>query len=208
MRKQTIANRGRSGVAVVEFALALVFLTPLLLGTFVFGFKMIRSIEMTQITRDLGHMYIRGVNFRAANAGAVQNAQTLAAEYALTSTGTSLVVFSEVRIAVQADCDAANPTKVGQSCTNLNKPIFVEQVTLGNTSVGSSHFGTPPLQADQTVSVANLGNNSAAQANGFGTVLALNAGEVAYVCEMINQTPEFNIPGISGAQMVYSRTIF
>jgi hypothetical protein len=208
MRKQAIANRRRSGVAIVEFSLAMVFLTPLLLGTFVFGFKLIRSIEMTQITRDLGHMYIRGVNFRAANAGAVQNAQTLAAEYALTSTGTSLVIFSEVRIATQADCDAANPSKVGQPCTNLNLPVFVEQVTLGNTSVGSSHFGTPPLQSDLTVSVANLGNNSAAQATGFGTVLALNAGEVAYVCEMINQTPEFNIPGISGAQMVYSRTIF
>jgi Flp pilus assembly protein TadG len=206
MRKQLITDRGRSGVAIVEFSLALVFLTPLLLGTFVFGFKLIRSIEMTQITRDLGHMYIRGIDFR--NSGPQQNAQTLAAQYSLSSTGTSVVRLSQARLATQADCDAAHPSTPGQPCTNLNKVVFVEQLTLGNSSVGNSVFGTPPLQSDKTVSVANLSDNSSAQANGFSGVMTLNTGEIAYVAEMINQTPELNIPGLSGAQIVYSRTIF
>src|SRR5262249_2422331 len=104
----SIQNKtGERGVSVVEFALFLTLMVPMLLGTFVFGFKLVRNIEMIQITRDLAHMYVRGVNFR--NAGPQSNAQTLAAEYALTSSGSSLITISSVRIITQADCNAANP---------------------------------------------------------------------------------------------------
>src|SRR4051794_39877184 len=92
------------GVGLVEFSLFMVLLCPVVLGTLVFGFKLVRSIEMIQITRDVGHMYDRGIDFR--NSGPQQNAQTLAAGYALTSNGTSLLVISGIRLGTQADCDA------------------------------------------------------------------------------------------------------
>jgi hypothetical protein len=206
MRTQTKPGSSRRGVAIVEFSLSLVFLTPLLLGTLVFGFKLIRSIEMTQITRDLGHMYIRGINFR--DDIPKQNAQTMAAQYNLTASGSSLILLSQIRIATQADCDAANPASPGNNCTNKNKPVYIEQVTLGNASNGRSAFGTPPLDGGQKVTPANLGNNSAAQATNFSSVLNLNVGEVAYVAEMINLTPDLNIPGMTGAGLVYAREIF
>ena len=38
----------RRGTAVMEFALSLTFFIPLLLGTLVFGFRLIRSIQMSQ----------------------------------------------------------------------------------------------------------------------------------------------------------------
>lgn len=206
MRTPTKPDSSGRGVAIVEFSLSLVFLTPLLVGTLVFGFRLIRSIEMSQITRDLGHMYIRGINFR--DAIPAQNAQTMAAQYSLTATGSSKILLSQIRIATQADCDAANPTTPGRNCTNRDKPVFIEQVTLGNASNGSSVFGNPPLDGGQKVSVTDLGNNSAAQAADFSNVLSLNVGEVAYLCEMINLTPELNIPGLTGAAQVYARTIF
>src|SRR5436190_14870858 len=121
-------RKSERGVGMVEFALFLILLTPLLLGTLVYGFKLIRGIEMNQITRDLAHMYVRGIDFR--NSGPRQNAQTLAAQYSLTSNGSSVVYLSAIRIATQADCDAANPTRIGLPCTNLNKPVFIEQLTL------------------------------------------------------------------------------
>src|SRR5471030_489946 len=70
-RKDTMSMQARStkvrrGVAVMEFTLSLLFLIPLLLGVLIFGFKLIRSLEMTQVTRDLGAMYLRGVDFRNA----------------------------------------------------------------------------------------------------------------------------------------------
>ncbi len=192
------------GAALVEFSFSLLFLVPLLLGTLVYGFRLVRSIEMLQITRDLGHMYLRGVNFR--NDGPKQNAQTLAAEFKLTSNGSSVVVLSAVRLVDQADCDAAGTAPKGAPCANLNQPGFLEQIILGNSSAGASVFGTPPLKGDLTVPVGARANSPSAQAAGFPMVL--KTGEVAYVAEMINLTPELNIPGLSGKPQVYARSIF
>jgi hypothetical protein len=201
------AKNRRSGVAVVEFSFSLLVLVPLVLGVFVFGFRLIFSLQMMQVTRDLGHMYIEGINFR--NSGPISNAQTLASGFNLTSSGTSVVILSQITLETQAMCNAA-PT--GTPCNNLNQPVFIEQVTIGNTSSGSSHFGTPPLTTingvTDEVSSTNQAANSSAVATGFGSVLALNSGEIAYVAEMVNLTPTLNIPGFSGAPLVYSRTIF
>jgi hypothetical protein len=199
MRKR----RSENGMAVVEFTLSTAFLIPLLLGTFVFGFRLIRSIEMSQITRDLGHMYVRGVNFR--NSGPQQNAATLASGFNLTTTGTSVVVLSQIKVVQQSDCDAVDP--VGTHCTNLNLPVFTEQLTIGNTSSGSSRFGTPPT-TNGTVTPTDIANNSAAQATNFSSVMTLSAGVIAYMAEMNNQTPDLNVPGFSGEPLVYSRAIF
>jgi len=200
------------GVAVIEFAFSLSFLIPLLLGAFVFGFRLIHSLEMEQIVRDLGHMYVRGVDFR--NPGPQANARTLASSFDLSANGTSLVILSKVRVVTQADCDANNAAP-GTHCTNLGNPVFVEQMTIGNTSLTSageniaySVFGTPPLQADNTVRSADQANNSAAAANGFSNTMTLNPGEYAFVVEMRNATPDLNIPGLSGSPQVYARSIF
>lgn len=198
-------NRRRRGAAVLEFSLASIFLVPLLLGTLVFGFRLIRSIQMYQITRDLGHMYIRGVNF--ANAGPQQNAQTLASGFNLTANGTSLVILSEIQIETQANCDAANIAPAGTPCANLGLPVFVQQLTLGNGSSGSSPFGTPPTAAG-SVSVVDMARNPHAVAAGFSSVMTLPTGVNAYMAEMINLTPDLNIPGLSGKPQVYARTIF
>ena len=98
-------HRSRRGVAVMEFTISLMVLIPLTLGGFVYGFKLIRALQMEQIVRDVGHMYVRGIDFRAA--GSVSVAQTLASGFTLTSTGTSELILSEVGVVSQADCDAA-----------------------------------------------------------------------------------------------------
>jgi len=202
--------QSRSGVAIVEFSLSLLFLTPLVLGVFVYGFRLVNSIQMMQITRDLGHMYIQGINFR--NSGPQQNAQTLASGFNLTSTGTSVVILSQIKIEQQSDCDAAQIAPPGKPCANLGKPVFTEQLTLGNAGSGSSAFGTPPLTTvngtTNKVTTVNQASSTLAVATGFGSVLTLNAGETAYVAEMVNQTPALNIPGMSGQPVVYARTIY
>jgi hypothetical protein len=219
MSIHTRSTKLRRGVAVMEFTFSLLFLIPLLLGVFIFGFKLIRSLEMTQVTRDLGAMYLRGVDFRGA--GAQQTAQTLASDYNMTATGTSLAILSKVRLVTAADCTAANalpPVVAGSACANSGKLVFVEQLLVGNTAAGTSHFGTPPVQpttctpiapgtpCSYTVSVYDLGRNSNAQTTNFP--MTLNAGEYAYVAEMVNQTADLNIPGLSGGPLVYARAIF
>jgi len=202
MRKR----KSQRGIAVLEFTFSTLFLVPLLLGTLVFGFRLIRRIEMDQITRDLGNMYARGnVNFR--DAGPQQIAATLASGFDLTAMGTSMVVLSKVKLIQQTDCDVANPLTPGRPCANLNKPVFMEQLTIGNPSAGSSRFGTPPMSSG-TVSITDQANNAAAVATNFTAVMTLPAGVIAYMAEMNNQTPDLNIPGFSGTPLVYARAIF
>lgn len=211
LRLRRSPNR-RKGVAIVEFTFSLVVLVPLLLGVFVFGFRLIRSLQMQQIVRDLGHMYIRGIDFRGV--GPIQNAQTMSQSFDLTASGKSLIILSTMRIAVQADCDAGNPTAPpGTACANKNKAVFTEQVMIGNTSLSingvtaHSAFGTPPLDASKRVTPASMANSGTA-ASTLNSVLTLKVGEFAYVAEMITSTPDLNIPGFSGSPQVYARAIF
>lgn len=197
-------RRSERGAAAIEFTLSTVFLVPLLLGTLVFGFRLIRAIEMDQITRDLGHMYVRGIDFR--NAGPQQNAQTLASGFDLSTTGSSVVILSQIKIIQQSDCDAVNGFS-NSPCPNITKPVFTEQLTIGNTSAGSSRFGTPPT-SNGSVTPANQINSANAVANGFSSVMSLPVGVIAYLAEMNNQTPDLNIPGFSGSPVVYARAIF
>ncbi len=200
-----VKSKRRRGIAILEFTLSTMFLIPLLLGTLVFGFRLIRSIEMMQITRDLGHMYLKGVNF--ANPGPQQNAQTLASGFNLTTTGTSLVILSELKTEQQSDCDAANIAPAGTACANLGQPVFIQQLTVGNSTAGVSPFGTPPTTAGQ-VSIVDQARNPAAVARNFTSVLTIPAGVIAYMAEMINLTPDLNVPGFSGKPLVYARSIF
>jgi hypothetical protein len=164
-------------------------------------------------------MYIRGVDFR--NAGPQQNAQTLSQSFNLSSTGNSLVIFSQIRVEQQSDCDAANPSRpAGTACTNLNNPVFAEQVMVGNTgllingSAARSVYGTPPLQTNKTVIATDQANTASAAAgitsptSGFASVIALQPGEVAYLVEMFNATPDLNVPGFSGSPQVYAKSVF
>lgn len=220
MRRRGRPSDRRRGAAILEFSLSLIFLIPLLLGTLVFGFRLIRNIEMEQIVRDIGHMYARAVDF--TQPGPKANAATLASGFNLTASGTSVLILSTIRILQQADCDAANPKKpAGTHCTNLGNPVFVQQIMIGNTSltvngnnVAASAFGTPPVQSDDSVLLTDMANTASAAAgntsavSGFSKILLLNAGELAYVTEMFNATPDLNVPGISGTPQVYARSVF
>ena len=209
------SQRAQSGATVLEFTLSLSVLIPLLIGTFVFGFRLVRTQQTDQITRDLAHMYSRGVDFTVS--GAASEAQKLANQFGLTSTGSSVVIFSTIQIESSTACKNATGST---NCNNVNQPVFTEQVAIGNASANQSVFGTPTstgslpatsgVSNDYSTSVSNTAqaNNSWAVANNFNAILALNAGEITYVVEMYNNTPELNVPGLTGAPQVYSRAIF
>jgi len=210
-----LARRRQHGASVLEFTLSLSVLVPLLIGTFVFGFRLVRAQQTDQITRDLAHMYSRGLSFTTT--GATTEAQTLAGQFGLTATGQSVVIFSTIQLETAAACLSATGNS---SCPNLNKPVFVQQVAIGNASANGSPFGTPTSNGSlpattgvtnnysTTVSATAQANSSWAVANTFNSVLALNSGEVTYMCEMFNNTPSLNVAGLTGAPQVYSRAIF
>lgn len=214
MRRCT--KRKQSGATIIEFTLSLTFMVPLLIGTFVFGFRLVQAQQIDQITRDLAHMYSRGgIDFTTS--GGAGEAESLADQFGLTSSGQAALIFSTIRLATATDCQAG----VGQpTCTNLGKPIFTQQIGIGNVTSNASVFGTPvasgTLPATSGVSndyntsptAAAIASSSWAVANGFGNVLTLTAGQTAYVVEMFDNTPALSVAGITGKPLVYSRAIF
>jgi hypothetical protein len=131
----------------VELALALSFAFPLLFGLGAVGIRLGRTLQATQLTRDVAHMYALGADFSLAGTQAI--ARTLSRDYSLSSTGNAVLMFSRIQKIQQTDCNAAGRP----ACPNLNQPVFTQRVVMGHTTLQTSHFGTPP-----TSYIGNAGN--------------------------------------------------
>src|SRR5712692_6116427 len=95
----------QEGNALVEFALVAVVAIPLMLGTLYLGIAMGNNIQAIQISRDVEHMYAKGVDF--STAGNTSIAAKLAKDYNIAPDGNSVVILSQIIHVFQADCDAA-----------------------------------------------------------------------------------------------------
>jgi hypothetical protein len=215
-------RKRESGATIIEFTLSLMFLVPLLLGTLVFGFRLVWAQQIDQITRDLAHIYIREVQFGTTyfnTTPGVTEAQDLANQFNLTSTGQSVAIFSTITLETAAMCNAGTG-KNTNTCTNLNQPVFTQQIAIGNTSGNGSAFGTPTSSGSlpatsgvsnnysTSVTAADDAQSTWAVAKGFGSLITLTSGQYAYMVEMYNNAPQLSISGLTGMAQVYSRAIF
>jgi hypothetical protein len=198
-------RRRQRGNELIEFALVATFLLPLLFGTVVVGLNLGRSIQVTQVSRDAGHMYSREVDFSdPANQAIIERlAQGLNIH---TTGGTGVVILSTIEFIGTAQCSAAGLT-TGQ-CTNLNYPVITNRIVIGNAGARASSFGTPnPELIGSNGNVSNFLTNTSARANGFGTVLAMQAGDVAYLSEVYVPSSDYGLPGYQTTG-VYCKTVF
>jgi len=207
MRRQGTVRRrrGECGVELVEFALVMALLMPLLLGSVGAGLNLIRSIQVVQVCRDAGHMFSRGVDFSdPANKALIERlAQGLDIRV---EGGTGVVILSTVLMVGPDQC-AAGGIPAG-SCTNLNQPVIVKRVVIGNSAARASAFGTPPPSLlDASGNVSNYLTNTGARATGFHAVLPLQPGDTAYVAEVYVPSADYSFLG-SANSGVYSRTFF
>jgi len=176
----------------VELALGLTVLFPILLGVGAIGIRLGRTLQATQATRDIAHMYALGADFSLPGTQAL--AGTLSREYNLSSTGKGVLLFSRITKVQQIDCDAAGL----HTCPNLNLPVFTQRLVMGNPSLRSSHFGTPPsayIGASGTISSVNYCQESSLIANGFNSVLSLSPGQSTTMVEGYFSMPDINFLG-------------
>ncbi len=198
----------RRGNALLEFAIVSIFLVPLLLGMFVIGVNLGRSIQVIQLTRDVGHMYAQQVDFSLA---ANQNILVRLA-YGMgmtTTTGDGVVILSKVMYAGAAQCTAAGLTT--SQCKNINQNVFLQRIVVGNFSQSSSQFGTPTASLiDSQGIVKNYLTDASAVANNFGSLMTLNPGDVGYMVESFFTSPDLGAlaNGQTTNSGVYARAIF
>jgi hypothetical protein len=190
----------------IELALIFTLAVPLLLGISGIGVRLGRTLDATQVTRDVAHMYALGTDFSLAGTQAI--ARTLSRDFNLSATGNGVMILSRVIKVFQADCDAAGVP----SCPNLNQTVFANRIVLGKSSLRASNFGTPPggyLDAQGNITSANYCRQSTLVANGFDAVLSLSQGQSAYLVEGYFSMPELNLAYFgSSAGGYYVRLVF
>jgi hypothetical protein len=195
------------GSVALEFALVSICAIPLLFGMVAMGVTIGRGVEATQVTRDVGHMYGYGADF--SSVASQQLVTSLAQGFNLSATGNAVLILSQITTVFQTDCSAASISP----CTNLGQPVFVQRVAIGNTSLMSSAFGTPPSSYTDSlgnISAANYCSQSSLVASGFGSIITQNVGDVAYLAEGYYSMPDlrFLSPSSTGTGGFYVRAIF
>ena len=196
----------------MEFALIAICAVPLFFGTVAMGVTIGRAVEATQVTRDVGHMYGYGADFTSA--ASQQLVTNLAQGFDLSSGGNAVLILSQITTVFQADCTAAGVSP----CTNLGQPVFTQRVVIGNSSLATSAFGTPPssyIDSLGNISAANYCAQASLVANGFGSVIAQNDGDVAYLTEGYFSMPDlsflakgFMAPSSTSTGGFYVRAVF
>jgi hypothetical protein len=193
------------GSAIIELALSLSVAAPLLLGVGAIGIQLGRTLQATELTRDVAHMYAMGADFSLAGTQAI--ASTLSRNYSLSGTGEAVLLFSTVYKVQQTDCTAAGL----QTCPNLNLSVFTQRISMGNTTLRTSAFGTPPasyIDTSGNIAAVNYCQYSSLVATGFDAVLPLAAGQTATVVEGYFAMPDINFLGFPNAGGYYVRFLF
>lgn len=217
------------GVSSLEFAVIILVLAPLLLGTGVTGVNMIRTQETVQLARDSGHMYARGVDF--SQPGNQTILADLGANLGLSTTsgsGSAVVILSTLTYVDQSACASVgavdtkgNPTS---ACTNYQKWVFTQRLVIGNSSVRSGNYGSPLTSGPTGVTVNSTtgkistsdyvtksgavatftGVNPYSVVNGTGQ--GLPSGQVLYLAEAAGTG--FSMPPFVSNATTYSWGIF
>jgi hypothetical protein len=201
-RKRLSSARGST---MLELALMLTVAVPLLLGVAGVGLQLGRTLSATQVTRDVSHMYALGADFSLS--GAKNIAATLSRDFSLTSSGNAVLILSRIVKVYQADCDA-NSLK---TCPNLNQTVFAQRIVIGNSSLKSSYFGTPPatyVDTSGNIKATDYLQQASLIANGFNNVLVLQQGQSARMVEGYFSMPELNLTATSGGGGYYARMLF
>ena len=178
---QRAGARGRqNGSAVMELALFMSVAAPLLMGLTFVGIRLGRGIQATQLTRDVGHMYVLGADFTVAGTQAI--AQSLAGGFNLASNGTAVLILSRVAKVQQVDCTAAGLA----NCPNLGQPVFTQRVVFGNSSLRASNHGTPPagyVGSKGVIQSSDYCQQTSLIATGFEAVMTLQPGQATWMVE-------------------------
>lgn len=193
----------------IEFILiASLFLVPLIIGVFTYGFAIIQSVEAVELTSDVGHMYSEGVDFSTQanqNLLATSLAQGLnivanSGNVTGGSSGNGVVVLSTLTYLTNASCN---------NCSNAGHVVVMNRIVIGNNSIFTTVYGNPnPTLITSDGDVTNYETDPTAQADAFSNLMTLNAGQIAYMAESYVTAPQLAVPGVFSGLATYQNAIY
>jgi len=186
-------RRSLRGSSYVEFAFAVMVLTPLLLGTTGIGMNLLLAYQASQLSRDAGHMYARQVDFSQpgnqtilANLGSGVGLSATSGVLGSSGTGNAVAVFTTVTYIDDAACQKggyADTSGVHTSvCKNWSDWVFQNRIVIGNSKLTTTNYGSPITSNAPTgttpVTVNSSGNISVTDQltnpNDIATFTAIN----------------------------------
>ena len=183
--------RDRRGQAIAEFALSLPFLILISVGTFALGVVIDRHLTVTQLVRNAGNMYARGVDFTL-----VQNKELLlkaADGMEMTVDGGQGVIYLSTVI-------------LSQEGDNQGDPVVSERIVIANAGLHDSAVAMPAtvLPNGEVVDYDNDANAVASLPPG----VELFGNERIYVAETFHDPRNLAFEGIFVPQGLYSAAFF
>jgi hypothetical protein len=204
MRQITRLHKKEQGHSILEFALVAMPTVIMLMGVVVIGVDLGRSVQVTQICRDAGSMYVRGVDFSLT--GNQQVLVRLGQSMNLqTSAGDGFVVMSKVTFIPDPSCG----TPASTTCT-AGKSVLMQRITFGNTTLPGTHYPTAgTVTQDGQGNVSNYPTDANAVIANFTTAaFQLRPNEISYVAETYFRTPDVSMAGFVSNPGVYSQAFF
>lgn len=198
-------DNGERGNAYIEFVLvASFFFVPLILGMITLGIAIVRNFQVNQLTRDVGHMMAKGVDFSQQTnqnliANDLANGLSLTANSGNVTGGTSGqgVLVLSVYESLTSSCN----------CTNSGHVVVVSRIVIGNNTVFTSPFGNPSSIASNG-SVNNYTTDSNARADNVSNVLTIGSGGLAYMTEGDFSFTDLGVVGFITHLGAFNRAIF
>ncbi len=215
-----LRRRGRHGNTIVEFGLVAIFLVPLFLGTINLGLSLGYNLQVAQISRDAGHMYVRQLDFSLDASKEVVVRMALGMGMTK-SAGNGIVILTKVLYLGDDQCAAGGLTQ--GSCPNWGRAVIVQRHTIGDSSLKTSTIGTPPaglvLTGPDAASGLKMGDILPANYLTQGSLITsatetllpgMLAGETAYIVESYFKTPDWSLKQsyTETAEGVYARAVF
>jgi hypothetical protein len=198
-------KRNEKGNSYIEFVLvASFFFMPVILGMITVGIAVVRNFQVNQLTRDVGHMMAKGVDFsQQANQNLVVNdlanglsLQANNGNVTGSNSGNGVLVLS-IFESLAASCHCANGGHV----------VLVDRIVIGNNTLYTSPFGNP-ASITGNGSVANYTTDTGAQADNVSSVIAIGSNGLAYMAEGSFAFKDLGVVGFITNLGAFNRAVF
>ena len=216
MRTHLMRSQKQKGNSLLEFALFSIFLIPLFMGTVTTGVSLGKSIQVSQIARDAGHMFVRQVDFsQVSNKDII--VRLSAGLHMTVNGGNGSVILSQILMIGPTECAAASLSPA--QCANMNYPVITQRIVIGNTGLYTSLIGNPAsniIQSDGTITPSNYLTNTSCRASTLSTgganptvgQLTLSNAERTFVAEAYFRVPELAFLNNNNPVNLYARNYF
>jgi hypothetical protein len=209
-------RRNQSGSSLLEFALFSIFLVPLFMGTVTTGVSLGKSIQVSQVARDAGHMFVRQVDFSLPSNKDIIVRLSRGLNMTVDG-GNGTVVLSQVLMIGPSECNAAGLTEA--DCTNIHYPVITQRIVIGNSGLYTSVIGNPSadlINNDGTIDVDDYLTNTSCRASTLSTggpnptsgQLTLQNSERTFIAEAFFSIPELSFLNHNNPVNVYARNYF